>query len=182
MFKKILFIVIAIGLHNFAIAQQGFLRGKIIDAENGEELFGTTIVVKGTTNGTTADFDGNYSLPLNPGTYTISYSFVSYLTKEVTDIVIKSGEVTNINIDMVTDNQQLEAVVVKAERLKDNETAMLALKQKSINSIDGISSQAFKTIGDNNLSSAIKGLRAFPYKVANMFMCVGWEIDIPKPL
>ncbi len=156
MFKKILFIVIAIGLHNFAIAQQGFLRGKIIDAENGEELFGTTIVVKGTTNGTTADFDGNYSLPLNPGTYTISYSFVSYLTKEVTDIVIKSGEVTNINIDMVTDNQQLEAVVVKAERLKDNETAMLALKQKSINSIDGISSQAFKTIGDNNLSSAMK--------------------------
>jgi len=45
-----------------ALAQKGSIRGKIIDNENGEGLFGATAIIAGTTIGGAADFDGNYSI------------------------------------------------------------------------------------------------------------------------
>ena len=157
MFKRILFLGFVLLTVAFsAQAQKGFVRGKITDGENGEGMFGATIVVKGTSNGTTSDFDGNYSLPLEAGTYTLVYSFVSYTTQEVTEVKVVGEEVTTINITLSTNDTMLGDVVVTAERLRDDETAMLSMKNKAINSIDGISSTAFKKIGDSDLSSAMK--------------------------
>ena len=57
--KKLVLILISIFLFLSAgFAQTGILRGKVTDAETGEELIGTTVVVTGTTKGTITDFDG----------------------------------------------------------------------------------------------------------------------------
>ena len=56
---------------------QGFLRGKIIDGETGEGLIGATVSKEGTNIGTAADFDGNFSLKLDPGLHTVVFQFVS---------------------------------------------------------------------------------------------------------
>jgi len=138
------------------LAQKGYLRGKIIDEETGEALIGATISKQGTSIGTVADFDGNYSLPLEPGTHTIVFQFVSYQTKTVEGVEIKSEEVTSLNIDLTTDVAQLSEVVVSAEAIRDSEAALLSLQKKSSNVMDGISSQSFKKIGDSNLSGAMK--------------------------
>ena len=139
-----------------SFAQKGFLRGKITDAETGEALIGATVSKQGTTVGAVADFDGNYSLALDPGTHTIVFQFVSYQTKTVENIEIKAEEVTPLDISLGADVEQLAEVVVQAEIIKDSEVAVLALQRKSANVLDGVSSQTFQKTGDSNLAGAIK--------------------------
>ena len=153
--NKVLLFVLLIGAANLSYAQQGFLRGKVIDGANGEGLFGATITKQGTTQGSVADFDGNFSLALDAGTHNIMIQFVSYQPQTIEGVVIKAGEVTNINVTLSEDVQQLEAVVVTAEQIRDNEVALMAVQRKSANTIDGISSAAFSRVGDSNLSSAM---------------------------
>ncbi len=139
-----------------AFAQNGFLRGQVIDGSSGEPLFGATVVKQGTTLGAITDFDGNFSLSLEEGTHTISVQFVSYRTVTVEGVEIIADEVTTLDVTIEEDVQQLEAVVVTAEQIRDNEVALLAVQRKSANTLDGISSASFKKIGDTNLSSAMK--------------------------
>ena len=156
--NKNLLIIIALlcGAFSSALAQKGFLRGQIVDPELGETVIGANIYVEGTTTGTVSDFDGNYSLPLDAGTYTIVFSSISYVTTTVSEVVIKADEVTSLNINMSSDVQQLEGVVVTAEVIKDSESALLSVQKKSVNVMDGISSQTFRKIGDSDLSGAMK--------------------------
>ncbi len=87
------------------ISDQIQITGQITD-ENGEALPGASIVVQGTTEGTTTDMDGNYSL-IVPNDATISISFVGYTTQE---IVV--GARTVIDIQMEPDSEQLEEIIV----------------------------------------------------------------------
>ena len=50
-----------------ALAQQRTISGKVTGAEDGEGLPGVTIMIKGTTNGVTTDFDGKYTLSVISG-------------------------------------------------------------------------------------------------------------------
>lgn len=154
--KVLLFTLLLVGAASTSFAQQGYLRGKVIDGANGEGLFGATITKQGTTQGTVADFDGNFSLGLEPGTHNIMIQFVSYQSKTIEGVVIVADEVTNLDLTLSEDVQQLDAVVVTAEQIRDNEVALLAVQKKSANTIDGISAAAFKKIGDSDLGGAMK--------------------------
>ncbi|MEQ8362304.1 MAG: TonB-dependent receptor [Cyclobacteriaceae bacterium] len=155
-FKNAL-IVVLIFAFSPIFAQTGSIRGKIIDTENGEGLFGATAVISGTTVGGAADFDGNFSIEkVEPGIYDVQFSFVSYQTKTVTGIEVKPGEVSLIDIQLSTDIQQLEEIVVTAKVIRDNESALMTVRRKSPNVMDGISAQSFRKIGDSNAASAIQ--------------------------
>lgn len=151
----ILLVVLLVGMAK-SYAQKGYLRGKVIDTEIAEGLIGANIYIEGTTIGTVADFNGDYSLALEEGIYTIVFSSISYSTVTVTDVNIIAGKVTKRDVNMVTDVQQLEGVVITAETIKDSEAGLLNVQQKSINTIDGMSSQTFSKLGDSNLAGAIK--------------------------
>ena len=66
----------------FAVQAQT-VTGVMTDADTNEPLIGANVLVKGTTIGTTSDFDGKYQIDLEPGTYTIVFSFVGYTTQEI---------------------------------------------------------------------------------------------------
>jgi hypothetical protein len=85
---------------------KGIVSGKITDAETGEPLIGTTVLVKGTTKGVVADINGNYSIELPQGSNTLIFSFIGYKTQEV---IPNSA---TINISMNQDQVALEEVVV----------------------------------------------------------------------
>lgn len=154
--KKVL-LTLSIGMLSIsAFAQSGFLRGKVIDAENGEGLFGSTISLQGTTRGTSADFDGNYSLSLEEGTHTIEFRFFSYQTKTISDVEIIDGEVTLLDIELSVATTELAEIVITAEQAKDTEVALMTVQKKSTKLIDGISAQAFKKVGDGDLGIAMK--------------------------
>lgn len=94
--------------HNGAMAQQTNLSGTVTNAA-GEALPGVTVLVKGTTNGTSTGTDGRFSLSLPSGQEngTLVISFIGYLTQEV---VINNR--TSINVKLADDAKALQEVVV----------------------------------------------------------------------
>ncbi len=79
--------------------------GKVTD-ENGEGLPGASILVKGTTIGTTSDIEGNFSLNV-PENATLAISFVGYKTTEL----LVAGRST-IDVQLFPDAEQLDEIVV----------------------------------------------------------------------
>lgn len=88
-----------------AFAQKVVIHGNVSD--NTDVLVGVSIVEKGTTNGTSTDFDGDFSINVNENS-TIIFSYIGYKTQEIAI----SGKQT-INIILEEDNTKLDAVVVK---------------------------------------------------------------------
>jgi outer membrane receptor protein involved in Fe transport len=140
-----------------AYSQSGTIRGAVIENSTGEALIGATALIKGTTNGSVTDFDGKFEIKMPPGTYELQISFVSFETITITDVLVKSGEVTLLDgIRMKEAVHELEDVVVTAQVIRTSEAAMLTVKRKSPNLIDGISAASFRKIGDSDAADAAK--------------------------
>ncbi|WP_026463877.1 SusC/RagA family TonB-linked outer membrane protein [Adhaeribacter aquaticus] len=89
-----------------ALAQGIKVGGKVLD-EKGAGMPGVTVLVKGTTNGTSTDVGGNFTLTAPNASSVLVVSFIGYLTKEV-----PLSNRTNFTIGLVPDQQALEEVVV----------------------------------------------------------------------
>jgi TonB-linked SusC/RagA family outer membrane protein len=89
-----------------ALAQARHVEG-VITAASKEPLPGVSILVKGTTIGTSSDVNGKFSLDLPEGESSILFSFIGYKTQEV-----KVGNETTLNITMEEDVNTLTEVVV----------------------------------------------------------------------
>ena len=85
--------------------QTHVLTGRIVD-NNGEAIIGANVVVKGTTNGTVTDIDGNFSIEADPNSV-LNISYIGYLSKE---IVV--GNQKTINVVLLEDTKTLDEVVV----------------------------------------------------------------------
>ncbi len=155
--KKIysLFIVSLISL-GFAYTQTGTLAGNVIDGEFLEPMAFANVLVKGTTTGTTSDFEGKYELELESGTYTIVFSFVGYATQEISDVIIKTGEVTSLDVTLNTNS--LETIVITTSVNRNTENSVLNFQKKSVVVLDGLSAQAIKSTGASDLASAVKSI------------------------
>ena len=88
-------------------AQETNISGTVTD-NSGLPLPGATVLVKGTSRGTSTDFDGKYSISTNQGSILV-FSYVGYSTKE-----IRVGTSRTINVSMIEDAEALEEVIVTA--------------------------------------------------------------------
>jgi TonB-dependent receptor len=149
----LLLLVCSLGI---AQAQNGTLRGTLIDDKTGETLIGVTVLLEGTSTGTITDLDGNYNISAPAGTYTVVFSYISYATKKVTDVVIKAGEVTVIDLRLAGETEKINEVTISAERTKNTENALLTIQKNSTVVLDGISSQSIGKSGDNNAADALR--------------------------
>lgn len=90
---------------NNKIAQQSrLISGKVLDSQ-GEPIAGANVMVKGTSNGTITDLDGNFTIEASDNA-TLQISFIGFITQEL------SAKNTNITISLHEDTQKLEEVVV----------------------------------------------------------------------
>lgn len=103
MFKVLLMLMVGCFLSIDAFAQQMTVKGLVKDT-TGEPIIGANVVVKGTTNGTITDFDGNFQLNANKGDI-IVFSFIGYQSQEV-------PAAPSLNILLKDDSQMLQDVVV----------------------------------------------------------------------
>ena len=85
---------------------QQTITGTIVD-QTGEPVMGATVLVKGTTNGSTTDLDGRYSIPNVSSNQVLAVSFIGYASQE-----IPVGNRTVIDITLLEDSELLEDVVV----------------------------------------------------------------------
>ncbi|MCG6189663.1 TonB-dependent receptor [Maribellus maritimus] len=154
---KLIFTVLTLFFTTLIFGQKGFVRGSVFDGKTGEFLPGVTIFVEGTTFGTITDLDGKFNLSIDPGTYQLRISFISYETLHIDDVVVESNEATVLdNLKLEEATIQLDEAVVTASYLRNTETAMLTMKKKSVTVLDGISSAGLKKIGDSDAASSMK--------------------------
>ena len=152
--KKLLLNFIFILFTSFIYSQSGKVTGLIMDGEYDEPMAFANVIVKGSTIGTTTDFDGKYSLDLEPGEYTLTFSFVGYQTIEVSEVLIKSDEVEQVDVTLSTNT--LDEIIITTTVRKNTESAVLDIQKKSAVMLDGLSSQGIKKAGASKYSQCSK--------------------------
>ncbi len=142
----------------FIYAQEtGSIAGKLIDKEvNDEPLAFANVLIKGTTTGTTTDFDGLYEISnLVPGSYTLIYSYLGYESVEFPDIEVVAGKVTTVNIPMsASEGVSLDEVVVVTTARKDSEVALLLDQKRAVSIKESIGAQQLAKIGVSDVATA----------------------------
>ncbi|HEY0109753.1 MAG TPA: carboxypeptidase-like regulatory domain-containing protein, partial [Fibrella sp.] len=83
------------------------MTGKVTSADDNQTIPGVSVVIKGTTRGTSSDAAGNYSIAVPSTGATLVYSFVGSVSRE-----IAVGNQSVINVSLTTDARQLTEVVV----------------------------------------------------------------------
>ena len=104
MFKVLLTLVVGLFLSVGAFAQQIAVKGIVKDT-TGEPVIGANVLVKGTTNGTITDFDGNFQLSANKGDI-IVISFIGFTAQEL------PATAELMNVVLKDDSEMLSEVVV----------------------------------------------------------------------
>ncbi|MGY8946971.1 MAG: TonB-dependent receptor domain-containing protein [Flavobacteriales bacterium] len=140
---------------------QTIITGNIIDTEFNDVLPFANIILKKNSDdsfiqGLISDFDGKFRFDVINGEYSLEISFVGYETKKITGIQITDVKEYVVDIYLSPLANSLEEVIVTTSQRKNSEVAVLLIQKKSINLIDGLSSQSIKRTGDTNLASAIK--------------------------
>ncbi len=113
-----------------AVFAQGKLTGTVVDA-TGEPVIGASVIVKGTSNGTVTDLDGNYTVQNVPEGATLVFSYVGYRTQNIA-VAGKS----QINVTLEEDKQMLDEVVVVGygvQRKSDVTGALTRVGEKELN-------------------------------------------------
>ena len=118
--STLLIILNFIGMVFFALGSQaqGTIKGTIYDDNSGETLIGATVILKGTTTGTTTDVDGNFTLEVsqNPP-LTLVVNFLGYSPKEVT--VNSFSEKVKVNLG--SDQVLMSEVEVVGKRISEKQ-------------------------------------------------------------
>ena len=140
---KRLFYIFAVALLP-VMAQAMAVTGQVTD-QNGEPIIGANVVVKGTTNGTITDFDGNYSIDA-PENATLVFSYLGMATQE--------HQVTSNTLSVVLkeDNQVLEEVVVTGYGTTK--------KRDLVTSVSSVNSDQLKDVPVASAAEAMQGKMA----------------------
>lgn len=145
--KKLLLILILIPMISWG--QEKIVRGIVTD-EN-EPLPGVNILEKGTSNGVTTDFNGNYEISIS-SEGTLVFSYLGFKTQEA-----MVGDQTILNISMEEDAQQLEGVVVQGfagvvGRARKRTESVQAIPE----SVTALNAEGIENNGINNVTNFAK--------------------------
>lgn len=148
--KKLVLIVLAIGFSISSYAQQT-VSGKVLEKDTEIPLLGVSVLVKGTTTGTTTDFDGNYSLSDVGNDAILEFSYIGFKTLEIP----VSGQST-INVALQEDGEQLDEVVLTALNIqRDKESLGYSISQVDATQVN----VARENNVMNSLSGKVSGLQ-----------------------
>ncbi len=120
---------------SFAYAQEGSIRGVVVDDLSGDPLIGANAVIKGTSIGTITDVDGGFSIQgIEPGSQTLVITYVGYVTQEVSVQVSAGGAKDLGKLQLETDAVGLSEVQVIASVAVDRQTpvAVSTIKGREI--------------------------------------------------
>jgi outer membrane receptor protein involved in Fe transport len=134
----------------------GTIAGKLSDNEvEGQPLPFANVIIKEINKGTTTDFDGLYSLKnIEPGTYTVEFSFVGYETLQVPNVEVVAGKVTEVNTGIGASAASLDEVIISTVSRQDSEVALLLEQKSAIQIKESIGAQELAKIGVSNAGTA----------------------------
>lgn len=151
-------LLLILGILTALSQQTGKISGKISDSKTSETLIGLTVKITGGNLGASTDIDGKYILGnLNPGKYSLTFSYIGYQTKNITDIEVIAGKNTTLDVVMVeASSLALQEVVITATVRQESINGLYAQQKNSIRVSDGISAESIKRSPDKNTSEVLK--------------------------
>ncbi|UZO81585.1 carboxypeptidase-like regulatory domain-containing protein [Aquimarina sp. ERC-38] len=136
--------------------ETGSISGALLDKEaNNQPLPFANVLIKGTTKGTTTDFDGLYTIEnLEPGTYILEFSFVGYqsIEKEAT---VEAGKTTTINESLGASAAALDEVIIKTTVKKESEAAILLEQKNAVTIQQKIGAQELAKKGVSDVATGL---------------------------
>jgi hypothetical protein len=112
-----------------SLAQTGQIKGKITSAVNNEPIPFANVVIEGTTQGTTTDFDGNYTIAnVQPGIYNVVCSVVGYRPARFSEITVSSVRPAVVNFQLEPNTTNLSEVEVTASPFTKSEESPVSLR------------------------------------------------------
>ena len=142
MFKsyKLLLLTISLAVSSLSVFAQG-VRGIIKDAVTNQGIPGTSVVVEGRSAGTASDNNGNYTLRLPAGTYSIKISSVGYQTSTVS-VSVSGTEFTSQDVSLKESSSTLQEIAVIGSR-----SATARTNIQTATPVDVISTKELKSFG-----------------------------------
>ena len=138
------------GITDVEITQQSETCTGVVKDGTGETVIGASVIVKGTTNGTITDFDGNFTLTNVKNGDVIQISFVGYKTQEIKYV----GQ--SLNIILKDDTEVLDEVVITGYGGSQKRAALTTAISKLDNSV--LKNAAYSNAGQS-LQGSVTGLR-----------------------
>ena len=132
-----------LALPTLSFGQENIITGTVISSGDQLPLAGATVIVKGTTNGTTTDFDGNYSISASSGDV-LSFSYVGFKNSEIT-----VGSQSTIDATLVEDTAMLDEVVITGYGKQS--------RAKLTTSVSKLDTQILETSTRSNVATALQG-------------------------
>ncbi len=138
-------------------AQIGTIKGTIHDGKTNETMIGASVMIDGTSIGTTTDIDGNFELHnIEAGTYKLIISSIGYAEIVLEHLRVETGKETIINTKMNEQSLVLDAVEVKAQRKTDTEVSVVSEIRQLANIAVGVSSQQITKTQDRDASQVVR--------------------------
>ena len=153
---KLLFVNLIVLINCITFAQsKGTVSGVLSDKEtNNATLPFANVAIKGSTISTTTDTDGRYSISLDPGNYTIQFSFLGYDPLDF-PITIKAGENLIVNKTLSSGSFKLEDVIIKSNTNREKETAILLDQKKAVEIKQSIGAQEMARKGVSDVEEGL---------------------------
>ncbi|WP_246082208.1 TonB-dependent receptor [Spirosoma lacussanchae] len=130
-----------------AIAQS--VRGRVTDAGTGTALPGASVLVVSQNSGTSTDADGNYTLTLTPGSYSLRFSLVGYTTQTLS-VQVTDGATLTTDVQLTESLASLSEVVVVGSRSTQARTST-----QTVAPIDVIQSRDLIATGQIDISQQL---------------------------
>lgn len=144
---KSLWILFLILHGTFMYAQSNSITGTVID-ETGETIPGVTVFEKGTTNGTSTEIDGTYSLDLKVPGAVMLFSFTGYETIEVV------ANKATVDVQMGLDVEVLDQIVVTG--IRGAQLREEAVTRKATSVISAITAEDIGSFSDGTVADALQ--------------------------
>jgi hypothetical protein len=128
---KAFLLVVALSLAHVATYGQGrTITGVVSDQLTNETLPGASVIVKGSTKGSSTDINGKYSLSVGPQDKVLEVSFIGYITKE---IAIGTENVVNVQLSQkLTTLDEVVVVGYGTSKVKDLTSSITTLKSDDL--------------------------------------------------
>ena len=167
---KVFFFILLLVLSTMT-AMAGNIKGTVLDKQTKEPLTGATIQITGTAQGVVADIDGNYTLNVNDGTYTITVRYIGYKDILLNSIKVKAE--TLLNFEMESDAQALGEVSVVAKKNLEGERALQMERQKATLAIENLGAKEMSIKGISNVEEGVKKITGISIASAGQLIVRG---------
>lgn len=167
---KVFFFILLLVLSTMT-AMAGNIKGTVLDKQTKEPLTGATIQITGTALGVIADIDGNYTLNVNDGTYTITVRYIGYKDILLNSIKVKAE--TLLNFEMESDAQALGEVSVVAKKNLEGERALQMERQKATLAIENLGAKEMSIKGISNVEEGVKKITGISIASAGQLIVRG---------